>query len=113
MKIAINCHPTQGGSGIVATELAMGLAGRGHQIHMIACDRPFRLPENSPVRFEKVYIPDYPLFKYPPHDFSLINKMVEVVRENDIDVIHSHYVVPHAYVESLHAKCLRSVKPGL
>lgn len=96
MKIAINCHPTQGGSGIVATELAMGLAARGHQVHMVACERPFRLPDDSPVSFEKVYIPDYPLFKYPPHDFSLINKMVEVVRENNIDIIHSHYVVPHA-----------------
>lgn len=96
MKIAINCHPTQGGSGIVATELAMGLADRGHRVHMVACERPFRLPEHTPVKFDKVYIPDYPLFKYPPHDFSLINKMVEVVRENDIDIIHSHYVVPHA-----------------
>ncbi|MCD4654862.1 N-acetyl-alpha-D-glucosaminyl L-malate synthase BshA [bacterium] len=96
MRIAINCHPSQGGSGIVATELAIALAEKEHQVHIIACERPFRLPENSSVKYEKVYIPDYPLFKYPPHDFSLINKMVEVVRRNNIDIIHSHYVVPHA-----------------
>jgi len=96
MKIAINCHTTQGGSGIVATELAIALAEKNHQVHIIACERPFRLPEHSLVKFEKVHIPDYPLFKYPPHDFSLINKMVEVVRENNIDILHSHYVVPHS-----------------
>ncbi|MBN1296691.1 N-acetyl-alpha-D-glucosaminyl L-malate synthase BshA [bacterium] len=96
MRIAINCHPTQGGSGIVATELAMGLADRGHRVHLIACERPFRLPETSLVHFDRVYIPDYPLFRYPPHDFSLINKIVDVVRAQDIDIIHAHYVVPHA-----------------
>lgn len=96
MRIAINCHPSQGGSGIVATELAMSLADRGYDVFMVACEKPYRLPEKSRVHFEKVYIPEYPLFRYPPHDFSVINKLVEVVRRYDIDIIHAHYVVPHA-----------------
>ncbi len=96
MKIAINCHPTQGGSGIVATELAMALAEKGHEVFMVASERPYRLPDNTPVHFEKVYISEYPLFKYPPHDFSVINKLVDVTRRYDIDIIHAHYVVPHA-----------------
>jgi L-malate glycosyltransferase len=96
MKIAINCHPTQGGSGIVATELAMALADRGHDVFMVASERPYRLPKNTPVHFEKVYISEYPLFKYPPHDFSVINKLVDVTRRHTIDIIHAHYVVPHA-----------------
>lgn len=96
MRIAINCHPTQGGSGIVATELAMALADRGHEVFIIACERPFRLPRKTPVHFRKVYVPDYPLFKYPPHDFSLINKLVETALRYDIDILHAHYMVPHA-----------------
>ncbi len=96
MRIAINCHSSQGGSGIVATELAISLAARGHDVFIVACERPYRLPEDSPVRFEKVYIPEYPLFKYPPHDFSVINKLAEVTRRYDIDIIHAHYVVPHS-----------------
>ncbi len=96
MRIAISCHPTQGGSGIVATELALALAARGHEIHMISCDRPFRLTEESGIRYHPVFIPDYPLFKYPPHDLSLVNKLVEVVDRHSIDVIHAHYAVPHA-----------------
>jgi L-malate glycosyltransferase len=96
MKIAINCHPTQGGSGIVATELAMALADRGHEVFIVACERPFRLPRKTPVHFRKVYVLDYPLFKYPPHDFALINKLVETTLKYDIDILHAHYMVPHA-----------------
>jgi N-acetyl-alpha-D-glucosaminyl L-malate synthase BshA len=96
MKIAIACHPTQGGSGIVATELAMGLAGRGHEVHLISYDRPFRLPQDAPVRFHRVNVPDYPLFRFPPHDLSLVNKYVEVICDHDLDIVHAHYAVPHA-----------------
>lgn len=114
MRIAINCHTSQGGSGIVATELAMSLADRGHEVFMVACEKPYRLPESSAVHFEKVYIPDYPLFKYPPHDFSVINKLAEVVRCHDIDIIHAHYVVPHAicavFAETmLHERSIRVI----
>ena len=96
MRIAISCHPTQGGSGIVATELARALAANGHQVHVISCDRPFRLPETENVLYHPVNIPDYPLFTYPPHDLSLINKLQEVVLAYNIDVVHAHYAIPHA-----------------
>ena len=96
MRIAVLCHPTQGGSGIVATELAMQLAGRGHDIHMVSCQRPFRLSEDSSVAFHKVDVCEYPLFAYPPHDLALVNRTVEVAREFDIEIIHAHYAVPHA-----------------
>ncbi len=107
MKIAISCHSSQGGSGVVATELAMGLAKRGHEMHMISDDRPFRLDAKSPVHFHKVTTTDYPLFRYPPHDLSLANKIAEVVLENDIDVVHAHYAVPHAISAILAANAIR------
>ena len=103
MKIAISCHASQGGSGVVATELAMALADRGHEVHIVACTRPFRYEENSGVRFHKVNIPDYPLFRYPPHDLSLANRLAQVTKEEGLDIIHSHYAVPHA-VTALLAK---------
>ncbi len=96
MKIVFSCHPTLGGSGIVATELATALARRGHQVHLAACRRPYRLRADAGVVFHKVNIPEYPLFMYPPHDLSLANKLAEIVRQFDIDVIHAHYAIPHA-----------------
>ncbi len=96
MKIAVSCHPTQGGSGIVAVELGMAMMERGHEVHVISSERPYRLPAESDACYHKVYIPDYPLFRYPPHDLSLINQLAEVVRKYDIDIIHAHYAVPHA-----------------
>lgn len=96
MKIVISCHPTQGGSGIVATELATALARRGHQVHLAACKRPYRLAEDSGVIFHKVNVPDYPLFRFPPHDLSLANKLAGIIKEFDIDIIHAHYAIPHA-----------------
>jgi len=96
MNIAISCHPTQGGSGIVATELAKALALRGHTIHVISCNKPYRLNENENIIFHPVDIPEYPLFKYPPHDLCMINKLQEVILAHDIDIVHSHYAIPHA-----------------
>ncbi len=96
MRIAISCHPTTGGSGIVATELAMALAQRGHDIHMVSYARPLRLVNGPGVTFHQVNVVDYPLFKYPPHDLCLANKLAEVVKNHSIDVIHAHYAVPHA-----------------
>jgi N-acetyl-alpha-D-glucosaminyl L-malate synthase BshA len=96
MKIAISCHASQGGSGVVATELAQALAERGHEVHIVACTRPFRYDEASGVRFHKVNIPHYPLFRFPPHDLSLANKLAQVTKEHGLDIIHSHYAVPHA-----------------
>ena len=96
MRIAVSCHPSQGGSGIVATELATALAHRGHQVHLAACQRPYRLREDSGVVFHKVQTPDYPLFRCPPHDLSLANKLAGVAKEFNIDLFHAHYAVPHA-----------------
>lgn len=96
MKIAISCHPTHGGSGVVATELALALAQRGHELHVVSYERPFRLGEHDNITFHAVDLTDYPLFKYPPHDLNLANTLAELAVEADLDVIHAHYAVPHA-----------------
>jgi N-acetyl-alpha-D-glucosaminyl L-malate synthase BshA len=96
MRIAISCHPTHGGSGIVATELAMALARRGHQIHVVSEQRPFRLAEMKNIAFHQVNVTDYPLFKHPPSGLCLANELAEVVAAHDIDILHAHYAIPHA-----------------
>ena len=96
MRIAISCHPTQGGSGIVATELARHLVKRGHELHIISCDRPFRLEPGDGIQYHPVEIPEYPLFRYPPHDLCLVNKIRDVAITHNIDIIHAHYAIPHA-----------------
>ncbi len=96
MKIAVSCHPTQGGSGIVATELATALAHRGHQVHLAATRRPFRLAEDSGVIFHPLNTPEYPLFECPPHDLTLASVLAHITREFGIDIIHAHYAIPHA-----------------
>ena len=96
MKIAVSCHPTQGGSGIVATELATALAHRGHQVHLAAARRPYRLAEDSGVVFHLLNVPDYPLFPCPPHDLSLANRLAGTVRDFGVEIIHAHYAIPHA-----------------
>lgn len=97
MNIGITCYPSVGGSGILATALGEELAGRGHEVHFISYERPFRLPENSPrLHFHPVVINDYDLFKYPDYTLPLSVKMAEVSREFQLDVLHVHYAVPHA-----------------
>ncbi|MBU0755265.1 MAG: N-acetyl-alpha-D-glucosaminyl L-malate synthase BshA [Planctomycetes bacterium] len=103
MRIALSCHPSQGGSGVVGTELAAGLARRGHEVHLVAYEQPFRYKKDQGVIFHKVNIPDYPLFRHPPVDLSLANKLAQLTREYDLDIIHAHYAVPHA-VTALLAK---------
>ena len=107
MRIAVSCHPTQGGSGIVASELAAALASRGHEVHLVSCFRPFRLAEDSGVIFHRLSVPDYPLFRFPPHDLSLANKLAGVVKEFGIDVIHAHYAIPHAVTALLAKQVVR------
>lgn len=96
MKIAVSCHPTQGGSGIVASELAAALAGRGHEVHIVSAKCPFRFRKDSGVRFHRVNILDYPLFQHPPHDLSLANRLAGIAKQFGIEIIHAHYAVPHA-----------------
>ena len=96
-KIGITCYPSVGGSGILATALGEELARRGHEVHFISYERPFRLPENSPrLFFHPVIVNDYPLFKYPDYTLPLSVRMAEVSRDHKLDVLHVHYAVPHA-----------------
>ena len=97
MNIGIVCYASVGGSGIVATELAKALAVRGHQVRLISSDPPFRLGEfEAGLVFHEVKTPGYPLFREPQYLLSLANKLVEVAREFDLDIIHAHYAIPHA-----------------
>ena len=97
MKIGITCYPTYGGSGAVATELGIALAGRGHEVHFVTYKQPFRLPNFLPgVYFHEVDVGRYPLFEFPPYDLALAVRMHEVVREHALDLLHCHYAIPHA-----------------
>ena len=97
MRIGIVCYPTVGGSGVVATEMALALAQRGHDVHLLSYDRPARLRRGVPgLRFHQVAVTAYPLFRYPPYDLALATRMIEVREEADIDVFHVHYAIPHA-----------------
>jgi N-acetyl-alpha-D-glucosaminyl L-malate synthase BshA len=97
LRIGITCYPSVGGSGVLATALGEGLAGRGHEVHFISYERPFRLPEGAPrVYFHPVAINDYELFKFPDYTLPLSVRMAEVSRDHGLDVLHVHYAVPHA-----------------
>jgi N-acetyl-alpha-D-glucosaminyl L-malate synthase BshA len=97
MNIGMVCYASVGGSGIVATELGKALARRGHQVHFISTETPFRLGEfQAGLAFHQVLTPTYPLFREPQYLLSLANKIVQVAREFKLDVIHAHYAVPHA-----------------
>jgi N-acetyl-alpha-D-glucosaminyl L-malate synthase BshA len=97
MNIGIVCYASVGGSGIVATELGKALARRGHQVHFISTETPFRLGEfQAGLAFHQVMTPTYPLFREPQYLLSLANKIVQVGREFRLDIIHAHYAVPHA-----------------
>ncbi|MEQ1573123.1 MAG: N-acetyl-alpha-D-glucosaminyl L-malate synthase BshA [Vicinamibacterales bacterium] len=97
MKIGMVCYASVGGSGIVATELSKVLARRGHQVHLISTDTPFRLGEFQPgLTFHKVITPTYPLFREPQYLLALANRIVQLSRAHDLDLVHAHYAVPHA-----------------
>jgi N-acetyl-alpha-D-glucosaminyl L-malate synthase BshA len=97
VRIGISCYPTYGGSGAVATELGIALARRGHLVHFITYQQPFRLPLFLPrVFFHEVDVGRYPLFEYPPYDLALAVRMHEVVRTHRLDLLHVHYAIPHA-----------------
>ena len=97
MNVGIVCYASVGGSGIVATELAKALAVRGHGVHVISTDPPFRLGDYQPgLWFHRVNAPAYPLFREPQYVISLATRIVQIAREFDLDVVHAHYAVPHA-----------------
>jgi N-acetyl-alpha-D-glucosaminyl L-malate synthase bshA len=98
MNIAIVCYPTFGGSGVVATELGLSLARKGHQVHFITYSYPVRLDFlEMNIHFHEVHVEEYPLFHYQPYELALSSKMAYVVKNYHIDVLHVHYAIPHAY----------------
>ncbi|UYZ11731.1 N-acetyl-alpha-D-glucosaminyl L-malate synthase BshA [Brevibacillus sp. WF146] len=97
MKIGITCYPSLGGSGVVATELGKLLAERGHQVHFITSSMPFRLGTFHPnIFYHEVEVNHYDVFKYPPYDLTLANRMAQVAQNEKLDLLHVHYAVPHA-----------------
>ena len=97
MNIGIVCYPTFGGSGVLATELGKALADKGHGIHFITYQQPVRLTGFSAnLYFHEVRVPTYPLFDFPPYETALASTMVDVVRNNQVDLLHVHYAIPHA-----------------
>jgi L-malate glycosyltransferase len=97
MNVGIVCYASMGGSGILATELGKALADRGHDVHLISADQPFRLSGFHPgLSFHQVHTPGYPLFHEPQYLLSLANTIVQVAREHRLDIVHAHYAVPHA-----------------
>ncbi|TXK71000.1 N-acetyl-alpha-D-glucosaminyl L-malate synthase BshA [Mesonia sp. HuA40] len=98
MNIGIVCYPTFGGSGVVATELGMALAKKGHIVHFITYKQPVRLEQlSSNIHFHEVNVPEYPLFHYQPYELALSSKLVDMVKLHKIDLLHVHYAIPHAY----------------
>lgn len=107
MKIGIVCYPTFGGSGVVATELGMGLAKRGHEVHFITYKQPVRLEQLSKnIHYHEVNVPEYPLFHYQPYELALSSKLVDMVLLHEIELLHVHYAIPHAYAGYMAKKML-------
>jgi N-acetyl-alpha-D-glucosaminyl L-malate synthase BshA len=114
MKIGITCYPTYGGSGAVATELGIALAHRGHEVHFITYQQPFRLPAFLPrIYFHEVDVGRYPLFEYPPYDLALAVRMHQVVLQHGLDLLHVHYAIPHATSAWMAREMLAPVRPDI
>ena len=112
MKIGITCYPTYGGSGVVATELGMELAQRGHDVHFISYAQPIRLTEPQPhIHYHEVEVSRYPLFDYPPYDLALATRMAEVAELYELDLLHVHYAIPHS-VSALLARQMLAAGPS-
>ena len=108
MNIGIVCYPTFGGSGVVATELGIALANRGHKVHFITYNQPARLSLiNEDIFFHQVFVEVYPLFDYQPYELALSSKMLEVVTEQKLEILHVHYAIPHAYAAFMAQQMLK------
>lgn len=102
LKIGVICYPSLGGSGVVATELGLMMAKRGHELHYITSSVPFRLLErHDRIHFHEVTIEGYAVFKYPPYDIALANQIARVIEEEQLDLLHVHYAMPHAVSAAL------------
>ena len=109
MNVGIVCYASIGGSGVIATELGKRLAFRGHRVHIMSSDTPFRLGDYQPgLAFHRVETPAYPLFREPQYLLSLTNKIVQVARDERLDIIHAHYAIPHATAGYLARQILAS-----
>lgn len=99
LKIGIVCYPTYGGSGVLATELGMALADKGHEVHFISYRQPARLDPHyhDHIHVHEVRPQNYPLFEFPPYELTLISKIIEVVQFEELDLLHVHYAIPHAF----------------
>jgi len=112
VRIGITCYPTYGGSGIVATELGLELANRGHQIHFITYANPIRLSDRPDIFYHEVEVMNYPLFQYPPYSLALASRMAEVAEQYSLDLLHVHYAIPHS-VSAMLARGMLSSKRRL
>ncbi|WP_255452175.1 N-acetyl-alpha-D-glucosaminyl L-malate synthase BshA [Sporosarcina sp. ANT_H38] len=102
LKVGVICYPSLGGSGVVATELGKMMADRGHEMHYITSSKPFRFLDVHPnIQFHEVKIDGYAVFKYPPYDIALANRIAEVIETEKLDLLHVHYAVPHAVSAAL------------
>ena len=107
IRIGIVCYPTFGGSGVLATELGKALAMKGHQVHFITYQQPVRLSGFLPnIFYHEVQVPTYPLFDYPPYETALASTMVDVIKNNNLDLLHVHYAIPHASAAYMAKKIL-------
>ena len=111
MNVGITCYPTYGGSGIVATELGLELALRGHEVHFITYANPIRLDPGTPrIHYHEVEVSNYPLFQYPPYDLALAARMAEVAESYSLDLLHVHYAIPHSISALLAQQILAPVR---
>jgi N-acetyl-alpha-D-glucosaminyl L-malate synthase BshA len=114
MRIGIVCYPTFGGSGVLATELGKALAQKGHQVHFITYQQPVRLSGFIPnIFYHEVQVPTYPLFDYPPYETALASSMVDVIKNNNLDLLHVHYAIPHASAAYMAKQILRKEKKNI
>lgn len=108
MNIGIVCYPTYGGSGVVATELGIALAQKGHQVHFVTSHQPVKLNFlTHNLHFHEVFVESYPLFHYQPYNLALSSKLVESVQKYNLDVLHVHYAIPHAYAAYMAKQMLK------
>jgi L-malate glycosyltransferase len=111
VNVGITCYPTYGGSGIVATELGLELANRGHEVHFITYANPIRLDPGIPrIHYHEVEVSTYPLFQYPPYCLALASRMAEVAESYELDLLHVHYAIPHSISAMLAQQMLRGTR---
>jgi N-acetyl-alpha-D-glucosaminyl L-malate synthase BshA len=111
VNVGITCYPTYGGSGIVATELGLELANRGHEVHFITYANPIRLDPGIPrIHYHEVEVSTYPLFQYPPYCLALASRMAEVAEQHSLDLLHVHYAIPHSISAMLAKDMLAPVR---